>query len=191
MKKLSLAALAIVAIGCFFIASAQDVQVRPTNRNIAVTASETLRVDPDLANTHAGYHKYGPTKEATYAENVRAAEKITKAMFAGGVPKESLETEALLLSLLDYRNCDVSSNEKKNQEFAAQQTWQVRLALPDAQKIVDVAVAAGATDVNPVQWLMVDVYALDAKASSAAFAKARIAAQQIAKQTGVKLGALL
>jgi uncharacterized protein YggE len=191
MKKISLAALAIVAIGYFSNASAQDVQVSPTNRTIAVTASETLRLDPDLAIAHVGYHNYGPTKEATYAENVRAAEKITKALFAAAVPKELLETEALLLSLVDYRNWDLSSAEKKNQKFEALQTWQIRLPVPDAQKIVDVAVAAGATDVNPVQWVMADVHALEAKASSAALAKARIAAEQIANQMTVKRGALL
>jgi uncharacterized protein YggE len=190
MKKISLAALAIVAIGCFSNASAQDVQVSPTNRTIAVTASETLRLDPDLTIAHVGYHNYGPTKEATYTENVRAAEKITKALFAAGVPKESLETEALLLSLVDYGNCDLSSAEMKNQKFEALQTWQIRLPVPDAQKIVDVAVAAGATDVNPVQWVMADVHAPEAKASSAALAKARIAAEQIANQMAVKLGAL-
>jgi uncharacterized protein YggE len=191
MKKISLAALAIVAIGYFSNASAQDVQVSPTNRTIAVTASETLRLDPDLAIAHVGYHNYGPTKEATYAENVRAAEKITKALFAAAVPKELLETEALLLSLVDYRNWDLSSAEKKNQKFEALQTWQIRLPVPDAQKIVAVAVAAGATDVNPVQWVMADVHALEAKASSAALAKARIAAEQIANQMTVKRGALL
>jgi hypothetical protein len=191
MNKMLFAALTVVAIGCFFTASAQEVQVSPTNRTIAVTASETLRVDPDLAIAHVGYHNYGPTKEATYAENVRAAEKITQALFGAGVSKESLETEALLLSLVDYRNCDSSSDEKKNQKFEAQQTWEIRLPVPDAQKIVDVAVAAGATDVSPVQWVMADVHALEAKASSAALAKARVAAEQIAKQMGVKVGALL
>jgi uncharacterized protein YggE len=191
MKKTSLAALAIVAIGCFFTASAQEVQVSPTNRTIAVTASETLRVDADWAIAHVGYHNYGPTKEAAYAENVRAAEKITKALFATGLPKEALETEALQLSLVDFRSCDLSADEKKNRKFEAQQTWEVRLAVPDAQKIVDVAVAAGATDVNPVQWVMADVHALEAKTSSAALAKARVLAEQIANQMGVKLGALL
>jgi hypothetical protein len=38
---------------------------------------------------------------------------------------------------------------------------------------------------------MADVHALEAKASSAALAKARIAAEQIANQMAVKLGALL
>jgi len=191
MKKISLAALAILAIGFSFNASAQDVQVSTTNRTIAVTASETLRVDPDLAIAHVGYHNYGPTKEAAYAENVRAAEKITKALFAAGVPKEALETEALQLSLVDFRNCDLSADEKKTQKFEAQQTWEIRLAVPDAQKIVDVAVAAGATDVNAVQWVMADIRALEAKASSTALAKTRVLAEQIANQMGVKLGALL
>jgi uncharacterized protein len=189
--KILLTAMAIVGIGCFSNASAQDVHVSPTNRTIAVTASETLRVDPDLALAHVGYHNYAPTKEAAYAENVRAAEKIMRALFAAGVPKEAVETEMLQLSLVDVRNCDVSADEKKSSKFEAQQTWEIRVSVPDAQKIVDVAVAAGATDVSPVQWVMADVHALEAKASSAALAKARVAAEQIAKQTGVKLGVLL
>ena len=191
MKKISLAALAIVAIGSFFNASAQNVQVSPTNRTIAVTACETLRVDPDLAIAHVGSHNYGATKGAAYAENVRAAEKITKALFAAGAPKEALATEMLQLSLVDCRNCDLSADKKKNQEFEAQQTWKICLAVRAAQKIIDVAVAAGATDVNPVQGGMADVHALEAKASSSALAQARRAAEQIANQMGVKLGALL
>jgi len=38
---------------------------------------------------------------------------------------------------------------------------------------------------------MADVHALEAKASSSALAQARRAAEQIANQMGVKLGALL
>ena len=65
------------------------------------------------------------------------------------------------------------------------------MAVRAAQKIIDLAVAAGATDVNPVQGGMADVHALEAKASSSALAQARRAAEQIANQMGVKLGALL
>jgi uncharacterized protein len=191
VRKVALVVMAVFGIGSFARVSAQDVQVSPSNRTISVLASETLRVDPDLAIATVGYSNFGATKEAAYSENLRAAEKITKALFDAGLSKEEVQTESLQLSAVDSPNHDWTAKERQDRKFQAEQSWKIRLKVSDAQKIVDLAVAAGATDVSPVQWVVADVHALEARASSAALEKARVLAEQIAKQMGVKLGVLL
>lgn len=191
MSKIALVALTVFGIGCLFNAAAQDVQVSPSNRTISVLASETLRVEPDLAIARVGYSNFGATKETAYADNLRMVEKITKALFDAGLSKEDVETETLQLSVVDSPNHDWTAKERQDRKFQAEQSWKIRLKVSDAQKIVDLAVAAGATDVSPVQWVVADVHALEVRASSAALDKARVIAEQIAKQMGVKLGVLL
>jgi uncharacterized protein YggE len=57
--------------------------------------------------------------------------------------------------------------------------------------VVDLAVSAGATEVQPVQWIVTDLQILDDKAATTALEKARGLAEQMAKQMGVRLGMLL
>jgi len=57
--------------------------------------------------------------------------------------------------------------------------------------VVDLAVKAGANDLNDVQWNVADPVALQAKAGSAALAKAKAVADQMAKGLGSKLGELV
>ena len=60
-----------------------------------------------------------------------------------------------------------------------------------AQIVVDLAVKAGANEVDDVEWNVADPVALQAKAGGAALAKARSIADQMAKGLGTKLGELV
>jgi uncharacterized protein YggE len=63
----------------------------------------------------------------------------------------------------------------------------VTVAASAAQTVVDLAVKAGANEVDDVEWNVADPVALQAKASGAALAKARSIADQMAKGLGTKL----
>jgi uncharacterized protein len=67
----------------------------------------------------------------------------------------------------------------------------VHIKASDAQKIMDVAVGAGANQISGVEWSVADPYALEAKAYAAAIRRAKLIAEQSASQAGVKLGEIL
>lgn len=83
------------------------------------------------------------------------------------------------------------SNIRVERQFEASQLWDVRVPVPQAQAIVDLAVKAGANQVEEVDWQVKDTASLEAKANSAALAKARALAAQLASGLEAKMGELL
>jgi uncharacterized protein YggE len=186
--KLFLSIIAIVVIGGSLLA--QDIQVNRQNKTIAVTAEESTTADAEIAVLEIGYHNYGITQEAAFQENVRAAERITKALLGVGVPKANIETEKLRLARAGFDE-KWTPEMKKERQFTAEQSWHVTVPASEAQGVVDLAVKVGANEVEDVDWNVADPVALQAKAGGAALAKARSIADQMAKGLGTKLGELV
>jgi uncharacterized protein len=180
--------LALIAItGLMF---AQDIQVNRQNKTIAVTAEESTTADAEVAVLAIGYHNYGITQDAAFQENVRAAERITKALLDAKVSKENIETDKLRLARTEIDE-KWTADMKKDRQFTAEQSWHMTVSASEAQAVVDLAVRAGANEVEDVEWNVADPVALQAKASGAALAKARTVANQMAKGLGTKLGELV
>jgi hypothetical protein len=78
-------------------AFSQQILVNRQNKTIAITAEESVSVDPEVATITVGYQNYGPSKDAAYGENIRVSNEVTKALLNSGVPKSALETESLRL----------------------------------------------------------------------------------------------
>jgi uncharacterized protein len=172
-------------------ASAQGIQVNSANRTISVTATESLRVSSELAVVHLGVESYGKTKDEAFSENTKAANNIVKALLDANVSQTDLETESLEVSEVDSIEPSWSAQEKKDRKFRASQGWAIRVTAQDAQRIVDIAVAAGADKINNVEWIVSNPRELEQKAADTALAKARGIAEQMAQQMGVKVGAVL
>ena len=168
----------------------QEIQVNRQNKTIAVTADESVTADAGVAVLAIGYHNYAGTYDAAFQDNLRAAERIEKALLAAGIGKESIETEKLQLTRTEPGD-NWTPDMKKERQFEAQQSWHVFIAVSRAQAVVDLAVQSGANDVADVEWNVADPLALQAKASGAALAKARTIADQMAKGLGAKLGDLV
>lgn len=58
----------------------QQVMVNRQNRTIAITADDSVGVDPKVAMITVGYENYAPTKDAAYEENIRTSNEITNAL---------------------------------------------------------------------------------------------------------------
>jgi uncharacterized protein YggE len=180
--------IAVVAITGSLLA--QDIQVNRQNKTISVTADESATADAEVAVLTIGYHNYGLTQDGAFQENVRVAEKITRALLDAKIPKANIETEKLGLARTEIDE-KWTADMKKERQFEAGQSWHVTVSASEAQSIVDLAVGAGANEVNDVEWNVADPVALQAKASGAALAKARSIADQMAKGLGTKLGELV
>ena len=168
----------------------QDVQVSRENKTIAVTANAEVVVEPEFAVLQIGYHNYATAKDVAFEENVRTSTQILKALLDAGVAEQSIETEALSLHRTSSDE-DRSSKAPQLQPFEARQLWTVVVSVSQAQTIVEVAVRAGANEVQDVNWSVSDPVALQAKAGAAALAKAQRVAEQMAKGLNAKLVGLV
>jgi uncharacterized protein YggE len=182
--------LTIAVIASAGLLLGQDIQVNRQNKTIAVTADESTTADAELAVLAIGYHNYGVTQDGAFLENVRVADRITNALLDAKVPKANIETDKLQLTRAEFDE-KWTADMKKERQFAAGQSWHVTVAASAAQTVVDLAVKAGANEVDDVEWNVADPVALQAKASGAALAKARSIADQMAKGLGTKLGELV
>jgi uncharacterized protein len=189
--KLRFPALLFSTLLLASVASAQQVQVNHDNRTIAVTVSETVEVDPEVAIVQIGYHNYGPERDVAYKTNARMAKQIVDALLASGLKQESIETGSITLNRVDPQGQQWTEKESQDRQFEADQTWNIRVAPDQAQKVADVAVSSGANELQQVNWAVADQAALDEKASDAALAKARGMAEKMAQTFGGKAGQLL
>jgi uncharacterized protein YggE len=182
--------LALILLSWAFVASAQDIQINRQNKTIAVIADESVTADAEVAILAIGYHNFGPTQEAAFHENIRAAGQIAKAMLDEKIPEANIETDKLSLgrAQIDEKWNDAM---KKERQFQAEQSWHVAVPVSQAQIVVDLCVNAGANEVEDVEWNVLEPVALQAKAGGAALAKARTIAEQMAKGLGTKLGELV
>jgi uncharacterized protein YggE len=170
-------------------AQAQDVQVSRSNKTIQVTASTTLRVEPEIAQLRFGFKNHATTQQAAIEQNVQAANMITKALLDSGVPKEAIETETIRIDRT--RDTEYGTGKASIPEFVAVQGWKVDLPVAEAENGLELVIRAGANMVQDVEWIVRDPEELSAKASSSALQKARAIADQMTKQMRAKLGDLL
>lgn len=172
-------------------AQAQQIQVSRENRAIAVSATETVEATADIAVVSIGYHNYGETHDAAYDDNLRAAEKIVNALLAAGVSKARIRTRTMSLITVRYPVGTWTPEEHQQRKFEATQVWSLRLPADTAQKYVDVAIQAGANQLQNIDWQMADPNGLEAKADAAALSRAQAIAESMAVHLRVKLGELI
>lgn len=183
-----------VILSLCFVPSAlsQDNNVNRQNRTIEVVATETLRVEPDVAKVTLGCVTYGQTHDEAYQANLAIADKVIKALLSAGVLKTQIESSSIELTEADPGDMRGESPAvRKVHQFKAHQSWLVRVKASDAQKIIDDAVQAGANGIEDVSWDVSNPETLGTRARAAAMEKARKTAAEIAESAGGKLGQLL
>lgn len=176
--------------GISLCANAQSIRLTSDNkRTIEATTTEKISVLADAAFVKVGFNHTAETKDAAYNEIVRMGNKILKALADAGIAQDAIESNALSVN----REEDLSRSEKSTPKirFTAEQQWRVYVTATDAQKVIDVAVAAGANSVQGVEWAISDPQSLREKAYAAALSRAKEMAEQAATQAHVKLGELV
>lgn len=174
------------------VTRAQTVEVNQQNRTIEMTAQSSIQVNADLVSIKVGYHNWGPTHDAAYDENMRVAEQILKAWTDAGVSQEEISTQELSSNALSDDDLkDAPPTERKQRQYEAIQSWMITAKPDAAQKLLDLAVAAGANYVGDPQWQLSDPSAAETKAYTAALEQAHTIAEQTAKSFGARVEALL
>lgn len=175
---------------CVTVAYSQTNDINRQNRTIEVEVSETIKMDPDIALVTLGCVTYGETHDQAYQANLQITDKVIKALLSAGLSKDQIESNTLELNQTSTDD-ERMRPAQKGRQFTAHESWNIRVAASDAQKIIDIAVQAGANGIEDVSWEVSDAEALEVKARAAAMKKARIPAEEIAKSTGGKVGELL
>jgi uncharacterized protein YggE len=187
---------ALILCATALVAGAQTapmgLQVSKDNRTMAITATDRVIVQADIATLHLGFIAYGPDSATAYATGSRISNAIASALTKAGVPADQLESENQNISpVQDYVIQKLTDAEKAQRRFQVVQSWTVRTNAQDASRLLDIAVKAGANQSGQIDWSLQDENAPQAEAAAKALQRARTVAAQMAAGMNVKLGALI
>jgi uncharacterized protein YggE len=186
-----LGTLAILAF--LLIASSVEAQVirwgSDSRSTIEITTTGKVSVVADTAVVKLGFTHVAESKDAAYSESVRVGNKIVHVLLDAGISTEEIQTEALNVGQDEDSRRGGGAGAKR--QYSARQQWRIHVAATDAQRVIDIGVAAGANTVEGVEWGVADPQLLQEKAYASALARAREIAERMAVQAGLKLGELM
>jgi uncharacterized protein YggE len=110
--------MSVVVLWCtvgLLPAFSQQILVNRQYKTIAITAEDSVSVDPEVATITLGFQNYAPSKDAAYQENLRVSNEVTNALLKGGVSKSALETESIRLQRVEPDE-KWTAEEKKERE---------------------------------------------------------------------------
>jgi uncharacterized protein YggE len=193
MRTLPLLSLALLTTSIAVAQSLpQGLQLNKDNRSIAITATDRVIAQADVATLHLGFIAYGPDSVGAYANGSRISNAIAGALTKVGVPAGALESENQNVSpVQDYQVQKLTDAEKAQRKFQITQSWTLRSNAKDVARLLDIAVEAGANQAGQIEWSLQDENAPQAEAAAKALQRARTVAGQMAAGMGVKLGALI
>lgn len=171
---------------------AQQIIVSKDNRTIAVTTSAEATADADTVSVQIGFLVYGPDQDSAYALGSKTSNAIADALKAASVPADAIQSDSQSVAPVQtYGNQEWSPAEKAERKFQVTQSWTVKTAAPNAAKVLDIAVKAGANQSGAMSWSVADQDALQARAAKLALDRARQIASQMAAGLNASLGPLV
>jgi uncharacterized protein YggE len=181
--KQAIIALAFLAGTAAFAQQANQLQLKidPSNRALTVSAEERVTADPDIAVLHVGFQTPPSDSKTAYAVGAKTSNDVVAALKQAGIPESSIRSESQSLESVDA----------KAHKFKLVQSWAVETPPKRVAEILDIAIAAGATESGEIEWTVQDVHALENQALSRAAERAKSDAAVLATSMGTHLGALL
>lgn len=159
------------------------------SRTISVSGQGQASAVPDQAMLSAGVATVAHTADAALADNARKMTAVFAALKAAGVPERAIQTSNFSVSP-QYSN----NNNDAQRITGYQVSNQVDVTLDDTKKLgpaIDALVAAGANQINSVNFGLRNNGALMTKAREAAMADARQRAETLARAGNVSVGGVL
>jgi len=120
------------------------------------------------------------------------ADRILKSWKDAGVVEKDISTNTLTSRATSESEWkELTPAERKQRQYEVFQSWQISEVPETAEKLLDIAVDAGANEVGAPEWALADSDATESQAYALALLKAHAIADQMAKSFGGKVGALL
>ena len=177
MRPLLLAALLLTA------APALAVEEAPRPTTLTVAAEGHVDRAPDVADLSGGVVTQAPTAAAALADNAARMTSVVAAVRRAGVAERDIQTSGLSLAP-QYRYTNGQSPVLTGYQVTNTVALKVR-NLPDAGRLVDALVAAGANQINGPSFRVDDAAGTLDAARTAAVATARARAQLYAAAAGL------
>ena len=157
----------------------------PDIRSVTVTGTASVEAVPNKAGFSAGVSSNAATAQAALAANASKAARVIQALRSAGVAKGDLQTQDASVS--------PRWNEHGEQDgFTAHSSLQVKVQdVRQAGRLIDAAVAAGASETSGPSFDRGDRDALYRSALKDAFDEARLKAATLAGEAGASLGRVL
>jgi len=159
-------------------------------RTMAMTGHGEIHAAPDMAQITAGVSAIAPTAAQALSANANRMKGVFDALKKLGVPEKDIQTTSFFVSP-QYSNGD---NNAPRRLTGYQVNNDVTVRLPDVGKLgnaLDALVAAGANQINGVNFSIQNPAALLEQARAEAVGDARTRAETYAKAAGVTLGPIL
>ncbi len=182
MTRLLLATLASIAV-CG-PASSQEAPARVAE--IMTSGRGEIRVPPTHGVVYFTVENSSRTAASAASDNARNSQATIQSLRSAGVRESEITNSGYGVSQ-DFENGD----RRKPRGFIARNTIRVDVPVVNIGKAIDAAVAAGTTNVSPVQFLAGDLSAPRREAIRMAVQEARRDAEALAEASGGSLGRLL
>jgi uncharacterized protein YggE len=156
-------------------------------RTLTMTGSATAKAAPDMADISAGVTSDAPTAAAALAANSASMNRIFTALDRAGIARRNVQTSNFNVSPV-YSNPAPGAQQRLTGYRVSNE---VHVILEDITKVgatLDALVAAGANQMNGLNFAIKEPAPLLAKARADAVADAKLRAQQYAVAAGLTLG---
>ncbi len=163
--------------------AAAEVAIESNGPVVALSVSESVSLDPDIANLSAGVTTVAPTAVEAMRQNARQMNAVVERIEALGIDTDDIQTSGVNLNAeYDY------NQQTRQQDFRGYRVMnRVNIVLRDIQRtgeVLDALVASGATDLGGIGWAVDDPAPAVEQARQTAFATARQRAQNYAQLSG-------
>ncbi|MEK7673527.1 MAG: SIMPL domain-containing protein [Patescibacteria group bacterium] len=164
----------------------------PTNypREITVEGIGKSYVVPDIAKISLGVNTKGKTSEATMSDNTKKINAIMSELEKLGIDKKDIKTTNFYLN--PNYVYQPTTGESKQDGYILDQN--IEVTVRDFEKTGDViskSTSAGANMVGGINFTIEDRESAKTKAREEAITKAKLKAEMIEEQTGLRLGKIV
>jgi uncharacterized protein len=162
-------------------------QQRPPGPRVVVTGEGSVSVAPDVVQIRSGVTTRGKTVREATETNSKTMAAILTALTESGIPQKDVRTSQLAIHPV-YAAQEPGKEQKLTGYSVANQVSAKIKHIEKLGDLLDRLIAAGATDVWNVEFMVSDPAKVLDQAREAAVADARRKAEVYAKAAGITLG---
>lgn len=191
MRSSALAALAASLLSVSLAAQTVPGSTVPVQPQIVTTSQGEVKMAPDRATISIGVQSRAATAAAASAANSQRQRAVIDAIKAQGVPAEQIATSNFNV-IPETRYDREGQAAPRTTSYLVINTVNVELRRTDqVGPVIDAALAAGANQINSLQFSVANADSARRAALASAVAKSRADAEVIARAAGGSLGQLL
>ena len=176
-------ALALCAAPLIATPAFAQVQIASQGPVVALSVTETVALDPDIANLSAGVTTVEPTAVEAMRANARAMNRVIDRIESLGIDEDDIQTSGVNLSADYTYNQSTQEPVFRGYRVSNRVTVKVR-DIDKTGAVLDALVAVGATDIGGIGWAVDDPAPAVEQARQAAFATGRARAMDYARMSG-------